>query len=57
MIRNFCAIATHFDKVIRNCESYNKMCLKRRKFCDEDQKAIRNSHKKGIFAKSNSQIN
>ena len=37
MIRNFCAIAMHFDKVIRNCESYNKMCPKKRgNFCDED---------------------
>ena len=52
MIHNYCAIATHFDKVIRNCESYNKMCLKRGNFAMRTEKAIRNSHKKGIFAKS-----
>ena len=58
MIRNFCAIAMHFDKVIRNCESYNK-CVQKKEgiFAMRTKKAIRNSHKKGIFAKSDSQIN
>ena len=40
VIRNFCEIAIHFGKVIRNCEScIHKMCLKRRNICDEDLKS------------------
>ena len=38
--RNFCEIAIHFGKVIRNCRSFiNKMCLKKRNICDEDLKS------------------
>ena len=51
MIRNFCAIAMYFDKVIRNCVQKKEGIFEMR-----TKKAIRNSHKKGIFAKSDSQI-
>ena len=40
VICNFCEIAIHFGKVIRNCEScIHKMFLKRRNICDEDLKS------------------
>ena len=40
VIRNFCEIAIHFGKMIRNCEScIHKMRLKRRNICDEDLKS------------------